>query len=109
MSYDAGLLQRCRDALDAAGMRPLRDKNVFGMRGLLLGKRMFAAVGDTSIIVRMRETELAAALRQPGVAAFTPGGQSLGTWVEVQGDVVADDPELRDWLDAGLRSLRTSA
>jgi TfoX/Sxy family transcriptional regulator of competence genes len=109
MSYDAGLLQRCHDALAVASAGPVRDKNVFGMRGLLLGKRMFAAVGDASMIVRLRETELAAALRQTGVSAFTPGGQSLGTWVEVQGDVIADDPELRDWLAAGLRSLRASA
>lgn len=106
MAYDAGMLQRCLDALEAEGVRGVRDKNVFGMRGLMFGKRMFAAVGETTMIVRLRENELAAALRQPGVAAFTPGGSSLGTWVEVESEVVADDPELRDWLEAGLRSLR---
>lgn len=106
MPWDAGLLQRCLDALETAGIRPVRDKNVFGMRGLLLGKRMFAAVGDDTIIVRLRPDEFDAALRNPGVQRFTPGGESLGTWVELESDVVADDPELRDWLEAGVRSLR---
>lgn len=106
MAYDPGLLQRCLDALQAAGVGSFHHKNVFGMRGLMLGKRMFAAVGETTIIVRLRESELAPALRQPGVTAFTPGGSSLGTWVEIESDVIADDPELREWLDAGLRSLR---
>jgi hypothetical protein len=30
----------------------------------------------------------------------------MGTWVVVDADLVADDPELRSWLEAGLRSLR---
>ena len=83
----------------------VRDKNVFGMRGIMLGKQMFAAVGESSIIVKLRRDELEAALQQDGVQAFTPGGQSLGTWVEVRDDVVADDPDLRAWLAAGLRGI----
>ena len=84
----------------------MRDKNVFGMRGLMSGKQMFAAVGESSIIVKMTKAEFERALGQPGVVRFTPGGQSLGTWVEVSEDVIADDPELREWLDAGLRGIR---
>jgi hypothetical protein len=39
------------------------------------------------------------------VRSFTPGGERLGTWVEVEEALIADDPELQDWLAAGLRSL----
>lgn len=106
MAYDEGMLERCLDALSAAGVRPVRHKNVFGMRGLLIDRRMFAAVGSGHIIVRLRPEEFAAALRQPGVQRFMPGGETLGTWVELDDAVVADDPELRDWLEAGVRSLR---
>ena len=106
MPYDTGLLERCRDTLEAAGIRPVRDKNVFGMRGLMFGEKMFAAVGETTIIVKLRREEFEPALALHGVRAFTPGGSPLGTWVEIEGDVVADDPDLRDWLDAGLRALR---
>jgi len=105
MAYDEGLLERCLDALRALGSGAVHHKNVFSMRGLMRGRKMFAAVGEDRIIVRLRPDELDAALERPGVKPFTPGDTPLGTWVEVDGDVVAEDPELRDWLEAGLRSL----
>lgn len=104
--YDEGLLQRCLDCLAAMTVDSVRDKNVFGMRGLLRGKQMFAAVGATSIIVKLTRSEFETALRQAGVVQFTPMGQPLGTWVEISDDVIADDPELREWLAAGLRGIR---
>lgn len=103
--FDEGLLQRCLDGLAAMGERGIRDKNVFGMRGLMRGKSMFAAVGEDSMIVKVRTADYPEALRKPGVRPFTPGGQKLGTWVEIPQDAVADDPDLRDWLATGLRAL----
>lgn len=103
--HDEGLLQRCHDCLGALGERGIRDKNVFGMRGLMRGKSMFAAVGEDSIIVKVPAADYAAALTRPGVQPFAPGGQKLGTWVEISEDAIADDPDLRDWLSTGLRAL----
>jgi hypothetical protein len=40
-----------------------------------------------------------------GIERFMPGGEALGTWVVIQHEAVADDPELRDWLEAGLRGI----
>ena len=104
--HDEGLLQRCLDCLAGLGERGIRDKNVFGMRGLMHGKSMFAAVGETGIIVKIPAPEFDAALQRPGVRSFTPGGQKLGTWVEIDDDAIADDPELRAWLATGLRAIR---
>lgn len=103
--HDEGLLQRCLDCLTALGERGVRDKNVFGMRGLLRGKSMFAAVSEDSIIVKVPAAEYETALRRGGVRPFTPGGQKLGNWVEIEHGVIADDPELREWLSTGLRAL----
>jgi hypothetical protein len=103
--HDEGLLQRCLDCLKAVGGGPFRDKNVFGMRGLMRGKSMFAAVGESSIIVKVPAADYRHALAQPGVQPFSPGGQKLGTWVEVSDDAIADDPDLREWLATGLRAL----
>src|SRR5688500_11596202 len=103
--HDEGLLQRCLDAVAALGERGIRDKNVFGMRGLMRGKSMFAAVSETGIIVKVPANEYAGAITQAGVKPFTPGGQKLGSWVEIDGAAVADDPDLRDWLATGLRAL----
>lgn len=104
MSYDEALLTRCLDGLRELRVA-VRDKNVFGMRGLLRGARMFAAVGESSVIVRLTPHEHRAAIRRKGVRPFSPGGSQLGTWVEIDDVLLADDPELREWLAAGLRSL----
>jgi TfoX/Sxy family transcriptional regulator of competence genes len=102
--HDEGLLQRCMDCLAGLG-GPFHNKNVFGMRGLMRGKSMFAAVGEDSIIVKVPKPDYDAALKRPGVKPFAPGGDKLGTWVEISDDVVADDPELRQWLQVGLSAL----
>ena len=104
MAYDEGMLERCLDCLAAMGIMDVRHKNVFGMRGLMRGKQMFAAVGEAGIIVKLTEAEFTRALAN-GIERFMPGGEPLGKWVEVGEDVVADDPELRDWLHAGLRGI----
>lgn len=107
MGYDAGLLQRCLDGLEQIGMTGIRSRNVFGMRGLMWLDRMFAAVGEDSIIVKLRRTELERALAHSGVRPFQPDGSTtLGTWIEIDQEVVADDPDLRTWLEAGLRGVR---
>jgi TfoX/Sxy family transcriptional regulator of competence genes len=102
---DEGLLARCLDALETMSAGEVRHKNVFGMRGLLRGSRMFAAVGDASMIVKCRASEYASALERSGVQRFSPGGQQLGTWLELEQAAVADDPDLREWLEVGLRAL----
>ncbi len=106
MSYDEGLLARCLDILEVLIAREVRHKNVFGMRGLLRGRRMFAAVGEDGMIVKVIAREYDSALRRAGTRAFEPGGQKLGTWIEIEHDAVADDPELREWLETGLRAIR---
>ncbi|HUH11491.1 MAG TPA: TfoX/Sxy family protein [Longimicrobiales bacterium] len=108
MAYDDGLLERCRDGLRQLHVAGVRDKNAFGMRGLMLGKKMFAAVGEVSLLVKLTEEEYGPALERPDVRPFTPGGESaMGTWVEVDADAVADEPELREWLEAGVRGVRS--
>ena len=102
---DQGLLARCLDLLEAIPGGVVRHKNVFGMRGLLRGNRMFAAVGDDGMIVNCPAAEFASALERSGVRRFAPGGQHLGTWVELESSIVADDPDLREWLETGLRAL----
>ena len=106
MSFDEGLLARCLDHLSAMRVTNVRTKNVFGMRGLLRGKTMFAAVGTDGIVIKVAVAEYDSAIEQDGIRAFSPGGQKLGNWVEIGEAVVADDPELRSWLEAGLRAIR---
>ena len=107
VSYDAGLAARMADCLETIGERRVRQKNVFGGRGFLVGKTTFAIAWDDGLIVKTPRSEYAAALKEPGVTPFTPDGEkSMSTWVVIRADEIADDPELAEWLRRGLRAVR---
>jgi TfoX/Sxy family transcriptional regulator of competence genes len=107
VTYDRGLAERVADVLTRTGVRGVRQKNVFGGRGFLSGKSAFAIVWDDGLIVKCPRAEYEAALASPGVEPFAPDGEKpMSTWVVVGADVIADDPELEDWLARGMRALR---
>jgi TfoX/Sxy family transcriptional regulator of competence genes len=107
MTYDAGLTARVADSLEALGERAIRQKNVFGGRGFLIGKSTFAIVWDDSLLVKSARGEYAALLAEPGVTPFAPDGEKpMSTWLVVAADVIADDPELTEWLRRALRGVR---
>jgi hypothetical protein len=107
MAYDHGLVARIEDGLAQIGERSVRQKNVFGGRGFMDGKSAFVIAWDSDIIVKTAPTEYAGCLAEPGVTPFAPGGERpMSTWVVVSADVIADDPELTEWLRRGLRGVR---
>lgn len=107
MAYDSGLVTRVDDALRTLGERGARQKNVFGGRGFLLGKSTFVIAWGDGLLVKVPRAEYDAALAQPGVTPFAPDGESpMGTWIVVPADLIADDPDLIDWLSLGARSIR---
>ena len=106
MPFDEGLVARVADALIGMGERGVRQKNVFSGRGFLRGKSTFVIVWRDSLLVKTPRGEYDALRAQPGIAPFAPGGEKpMGTWLAVAADVVADDPELAEWIRRGLRSL----
>jgi TfoX/Sxy family transcriptional regulator of competence genes len=107
MSYDPGLAARMADALASFGEKRVRQKNVFGGRGFLIGKSTFAIAWDDGVIVKTPRAEYQAALKEPGVTPFAPDNEKpMSTWVVVASDAIADDPELIDWLKRGIRAVR---
>jgi TfoX/Sxy family transcriptional regulator of competence genes len=86
------------DCLAAIGEKRIRQRNVFGGRGFLVGRLTFAIAWNEGIIVKMARAEYESALKEPGVTRFT--------WVVVASDAIADDPELIEWLRRGLRAVR---
>jgi TfoX/Sxy family transcriptional regulator of competence genes len=106
MTYDAGLVARVADSLLAIGERAVRQKNVFGGRGFLRGKSTFVIVWGDSLLVKTPRGEYDALRAEPGITPFAPDGEKpMSTWLVVAADVVADDPELAEWIRRGLRSL----
>ena len=107
MVYDAGLAARIADALAGMGERRVRQKNVFGGRGFLVGKSTFAIAWDDGLIVKVPAAEYARLLGEPGVSAFAPDGEKpMSTWLVVASDAIADDPELTEWLRRALAAVR---
>jgi TfoX/Sxy family transcriptional regulator of competence genes len=107
MPPDQGLVARVADALEAMGERAVRQKNVFSGRGFLIGKKTFAIVWNDSLLVKTPPSEYDALRDQKGVTPFAPGGErAMGTWLVVEADLLADDPELAEWLRCALRRIR---
>ncbi len=107
MTYDRGMVERVAGALQSMRAGAVRQRNVFGGRGFLVGKSTFVIVWGDGIIVKMPPAEYAGALARSGVTPFRPGGdRPMTTWVLVDPDAVADDPELVEWMASGLRAVR---
>jgi TfoX/Sxy family transcriptional regulator of competence genes len=106
MAFDAGLVERVADVLLQIGERGVRQKNVFGGRGFLVGKSTFVIVWGEGLLVKTTAAEYDDLLAQPGIERFAPGGEgSMGTWLVVPADAIADDPELTEWVRRGLRGI----
>jgi len=109
MAFDPGLVERVRDALARLGERGSRERRVFGGYGFLQGKQTFVIVWGEGILAKLTPEEYPAALSRPGVSPFAPDGERpMGTWVLVMADVVADDPELAEWVAAALQGIRAA-
>ena len=107
MTYDPGLVARIADLLPAAEIRTARQKNVFGGRGFLLGKSTFVIAWGDGLLVNTPPADYRAALARPGVIPFAPDGERpMSTWVVVPPDLLADDPDLIEWLTLAARSIR---
>jgi TfoX/Sxy family transcriptional regulator of competence genes len=107
MPFDPGLVARVADALMGMSESSVRQKNVFGGRGFLIGKSTFAIAWDDGLIVKVRPDEYAELAREAGVTPFAPdGARPMGTWLVVAADAIADDPELIEWLRRAVRSIR---
>jgi TfoX/Sxy family transcriptional regulator of competence genes len=107
MSYDPGLVDRVADVLQSLHERSVRQKNVFGGRGFLIGKSTFTIVWGDGLLVKVPRDDYATLLAGAGVEPFAPGGERpMGTWLVVSAELVAEDPELAEWLARGLRGIR---
>ena len=107
MAYDHGLVARIADALAGLSERSVRQKNVFGGRGFLIGRSTFVIAWNNDLLVKTPRDEYESLLNQRGVTPFQPDGESpMGTWLVVDADEIADDPQLTEWLQRGLRAIR---
>ncbi len=107
MAYDPGLVARIADLLPRAGAAGARRKNVFGGMGFMIGRSAAVIASQDELLVKVPRDAYDELRARPGIEPFRPGGEgAMGTWLVVPTDAIADDPELLEWLELGVRAVR---
>lgn len=105
MAYDEVLAQRILDLLH--GEAGVTSKKMFGGLGLMLdGHMALAAASAGSLMVRV-DPSRSADLLSEHVEPMQMNGRSMNGWLLVDREVLADDADLRVWVDRGLDFVRT--
>jgi TfoX/Sxy family transcriptional regulator of competence genes len=97
MAYDEGLAERVRDLL---GGRVVEKKMFGGVAFMLDGNMSVGIMGD-GLLVRVAAGDNDALLAEPGVTQPAMGGRTMKGWLLVDGDAVAEDAALQDWVSRG--------
>ena len=100
MPYDEVLAQRIRDlVIDLPGVV---EKRMFGGVAFLLHGNMACGVNKDDLILRLSPAEAQAALQQPHVRVFDMTGRPMQGWVLVGSQGIAEETDLRRWVQQGL-------
>jgi predicted DNA-binding protein (MmcQ/YjbR family) len=109
MAYDEGLAERIREHVPKA-----KEKKMFGGIGwmesgnLVVGLMAQGSMSDVdAIIVRCPPDDTAKVLKEPGVRPFEQRGKAMKGWVLVEAEAVAEDPELKAWIDRSRKFVKT--
>ncbi|MGW6449108.1 TfoX/Sxy family protein [Lentzea sp. NPDC055074] len=96
MAYDEGLAHRLGESL--GDLPDLGTKKMFGSLVFLWRGNMLVGVLGSDVIARVGPEAQADALAQPGARVFDFTGKPMKGWVVVDGEAVAEDEALEDWI-----------
>ena len=105
MAFDETLAARIRDTL--ARKSGVEEKKMFGCVCFLINGNALAGVWKDRLIARLGPDEGEAALREPHVRAFDITGRPMRNWVAVEPEGVANDDQLKDWIERAIKFVRT--
>jgi TfoX/Sxy family transcriptional regulator of competence genes len=104
MAYDAELADRVRSSL--RDQETVREVKMFGGLAFIVNEKMVACVssGGGALLVRVAQDHDAEYLERPGARRAEMGrGRSMGEgWITIDEDALADDGDLRFWIDVVL-------
>jgi hypothetical protein len=96
---DEGLIERIDGLLSAA---PVHRKNMFGTTAWFLESNgmMFIGAWGEGIMVRIGEERTTSLIESGDAEPFDPmGGKPMREYVLLDGERIAEDNDLLDWLD----------
>jgi predicted DNA-binding protein (MmcQ/YjbR family) len=109
MAFDEGLAERIREHVPKA-----TEKKMFGGIGwmergnLVVGLMAQGSLSDVdAVIVRCKPEETSKVLQEPGVRPFEQRGKAMQGWVLVEAEAVAEDPELKAWIERSRAFVKT--
>ena len=109
MPYDEGLAERIREHVPKA-----TERKMFGGVGwmehgnLVVGLMAEGSMSNVdALIVRCPPEATKAVRKEKGVRPFTMRGKPMDGWVLVEAEAVAEDPELKAWIDRSRAYVRT--
>lgn len=102
MAYDHGLAERLRDLLPRA-----TEKKMFGSVGWMDRGNLLVGIWKDDLIARIGPEETVKALKEPGVKVFDITGRAMKGWVLVDAERVAEEPELKAWVERSRRFVKT--
>lgn len=75
---------------------------------LVVGLMAQGTMSDVdAIIVRCRPEETDAVLKEQGVRPFEQRGKAMKGWVLVEAEAVAEDPDLKAWIERSRAFVKT--
>ena len=101
MAVDPGAAQMMRD--DLAHLDGLSEKKMFGGMGFMRdGHMLTGVVSHGALLYRVGKARQDAALARPGVSMMEGNGRTMGGFVILQGDALADDDLRAELLSMAL-------
>jgi TfoX/Sxy family transcriptional regulator of competence genes len=106
MAYDEVLAQRISDLLE--GEPGVTSKRMFGGLGFMVeGHMAVAAASGGALMVRADPVDCEAWADGEAISPMEMRGRPMAGWLLVDSAAVADDDQLGQWVDRGVRFVRT--
>lgn len=100
MAYDAGLVERVRDAL--SGQVELTERRMFGGVAFMIRGNMACGVLEDGLVVRVGRERYEEAVMEVDTKPLDISGRPMTGWVVVEPPGHASDDGLIRWVKEGL-------
>ena len=105
MPYDQELLDRVR--LIVKRKRSVVESKMFGGVALMVDGNMACAIRNDELFVRLGNAGAEAALEEEHVRVMDVTGRPMKSYVTVSAQGIANDSDLRRWIERGIAYART--
>jgi TfoX/Sxy family transcriptional regulator of competence genes len=105
VAFDEGLGERIRAQF--GGAPDVTEMKMFGGLAFLVAGNMACGILGDDLLVRVTRDDYDATLGLPHARPMEMGGRTMRGFVVVDGTGVAEDGDLRTWVDRGVAVARS--